>query len=73
MINRKVAELAGSKRLNRRLYRLLQPSTRVLLNGNGAVVGRFNLYNVEDGTAEVGYRVAEQVAGWATSTLRKLC
>jgi [ribosomal protein S5]-alanine N-acetyltransferase len=47
----------------------------VLLDGGGAVVGRFNLYNLEDGTAEVGYRVAEQVAGGgvATSTLRKLC
>ncbi len=47
----------------------------VLVDGEGAVVGRFNLYNLEDGTAEVGYRVAEQVAGRgvATSTLRKLC
>ncbi len=47
----------------------------VLLDGDGAVVGRFNLYNLEDGTAEVGYRVAEHVAGRgvATSTLRKLC
>ena len=44
----------------------------VLLDGDGAVVGRFNLYNLEDGTAEVGYRVAQQVAGRgvATSTLR---
>jgi ribosomal-protein-alanine N-acetyltransferase len=47
----------------------------VLLDGDGAVVGRFNLYNLEDGTAEVGYRVAERVAGRgvATSSLRKLC
>jgi ribosomal-protein-alanine N-acetyltransferase len=47
----------------------------VLLDEDGAVVGRFNLYNIEDGTAEVGYRVAERVAGGgvATSTLRKLC
>ena len=47
----------------------------VLLDRDGAVVGRFNLYNLEDGTADVGYRVAEQVAGGgvATSTLRKLC
>ncbi len=47
----------------------------VLLDGDGAVVGRFNLYNLEDGTAEVGYRVAERVAGRgvATSMLRKLC
>ena len=47
----------------------------VLLDGDGTVVGRFNLYDVADGTAEVGYRVAEQVAGRgvATSTLRTLC
>lgn len=47
----------------------------VLLDGDGTVVGRFNLYDLVDGTAEVGYRVAEQVAGRgvATSTLRKLC
>jgi [ribosomal protein S5]-alanine N-acetyltransferase len=47
----------------------------LLIDGDGAVLGRFNLYNVEDGTAEVGYRVAERVAGGgvATSTLRKLC
>jgi len=38
-------------------------------------VGRFNPYDLKDGTAEVGYRVAEQVAGCgvATSTLRELC
>jgi [ribosomal protein S5]-alanine N-acetyltransferase len=42
---------------------------------DGAVVGRFNLYDVEGGTANVGYRVAEQAAGRgvATSTLRELC
>ncbi len=47
----------------------------VLLDGGGAVVGRFNVYNLEDGTAEVGYRVAENAAGRgvATSTLRELC
>ena len=47
----------------------------VLLDEDGMVVGRFNLYDVEDGTAEVGYRVAENVAGRgvATSTLRELC
>jgi [ribosomal protein S5]-alanine N-acetyltransferase len=47
----------------------------VLLDGDGAVVGRFNLYDLVDGTAEVGFRVAEQVAGRgvATSTLRALC
>lgn len=44
----------------------------VLLDGDGTVMGRFNLYDLVDGTAEVGYRVAEQVVGRgvATSTLR---
>ncbi len=47
----------------------------VLLDKLGTVVGRFNLYDVVDGTANVGYRVAERVAGRgvATSTLRTLC
>ncbi len=47
----------------------------VLVDGDGAVVGRFNLYDLVDGTAVVGYRVAEQVAGRgvATSTVRTLC
>lgn len=41
----------------------------------GAVVGRFNLYHLEDGAADVGYRVAEVVAGRgvATQGLRDLC
>jgi [ribosomal protein S5]-alanine N-acetyltransferase len=39
------------------------------------VLGRFNLVDLEDGTAEVGYRVAQQVAGRgvATATVRELC
>ncbi len=39
------------------------------------VLGRFNLVNIEDGTAEVGYRVAQHVAGHgvATATVRELC
>ncbi len=47
----------------------------VLADGNGAVVGRFNLYDLSDGTARVGYRVAEQVSGHgvATTGLRGLC
>jgi ribosomal-protein-alanine N-acetyltransferase len=47
----------------------------VLVDRDGTVVGRFNLYDVADGTAVVGYRVAERVAGRgvATSTLRQLC
>lgn len=42
---------------------------------DGAVIGRFNLYDLENGTATVGYRVARQVAGHgvATATVRELC
>jgi ribosomal-protein-alanine N-acetyltransferase len=41
----------------------------------GAVVGRFNLYNLEDGAANVGYRVAEEATGRGVATrgLRDLC
>ncbi|WP_151480512.1 GNAT family N-acetyltransferase [Streptomyces albicerus] len=47
----------------------------VLVAEDGSVLGRFNLYDVEDGTARLGYRVAEQVAGRgvATATVRELC
>lgn len=47
----------------------------VLLDENGTVVGRFNLYDLDGGAAEVGYRVAERVAGRgvATSALQELC
>ncbi|MFI0218613.1 GNAT family N-acetyltransferase [Streptomyces lydicus] len=47
----------------------------VLVAEDGSVLGRFNLYDVEDGTARLGYRVAERVAGRgvATATVRKLC
>jgi [ribosomal protein S5]-alanine N-acetyltransferase len=47
----------------------------VLLDDDRKVVGRFNLYDLADGTAEVGYRVAEHVAGRgvATSALQELC
>ncbi|MEU6702710.1 GNAT family N-acetyltransferase [Streptomyces wuyuanensis] len=47
----------------------------VLVAEDGSVLGRFNLYDVEDGTAGLGYRVAEQVAGRgvATATVRELC
>jgi [ribosomal protein S5]-alanine N-acetyltransferase len=47
----------------------------VLVDGDATVVGRFNLYRVADGTAEVGFRVAQQVAGRgvATAALRDLC
>ncbi len=47
----------------------------VLIGEHSAVMGRFNLYDVVDGTAEVGYRVAQQVSGRgvATSGLRSMC
>lgn len=47
----------------------------LLLNDDGRVVGRFNLYDLSDGVATVGYRVAERVSGRgvATSGLRELC
>lgn len=47
----------------------------LLLDDDGSVLGRFNLFGIEDGTAEVGYRVAERVAGRgvATAGVRELC
>ena len=47
----------------------------VLLGEDGAVLGRFNLFDLEDGTAVLGYRVAQQVAGRgvATATVQELC
>ena len=47
----------------------------VLVAEDGSVLGRFNLYDVEDGTAVLGYRVAQHVAGRgvATATVRELC
>lgn len=47
----------------------------VLVADDGSVLGRFNLFFVEDGSAELGYRVAEHVAGRgvATATVQELC
>ncbi|HUY57196.1 MAG TPA: GNAT family N-acetyltransferase [Candidatus Micrarchaeaceae archaeon] len=47
----------------------------VLVDEDQTVVGRFNLYGLVDGTAEVGYRVAQRATGGgvATSGLRDLC
>ena len=47
----------------------------VLVGEDGTVLGRFNLFDLEDGTAVLGYRVAQQVAGRgvATATVRELC
>lgn len=47
----------------------------VLVADDGPVLGRFNLYDLEDGTAHLGYRVAQHVTGRgvATATVRELC
>ena len=47
----------------------------VLVAEDGSLLGRFNLYDLEDGIARLGYRVAERVAGRgvATATVRELC
>jgi ribosomal-protein-alanine N-acetyltransferase len=47
----------------------------VLVGEDGTVLGRFNLFDLEDGTATLGYRVAEHVAGQgvATATVTELC
>ncbi|MDQ2816324.1 MAG: GNAT family N-acetyltransferase [Actinomycetota bacterium] len=47
----------------------------VLVDADGSVLGRFNLYDLKDGTANLGYRVAQRVAGrgMATLSVLKLC
>src|SRR5215467_3550895 len=47
----------------------------VLVEADGSVVGRFNLYDIEDGTAVLGYRVAQHAAGRgvATAAVLELC
>ena len=47
----------------------------VLAGEDGSILGRFNLYEIRDGTAELGYRVAQQAAGRgvATASVRELC
>jgi ribosomal-protein-alanine N-acetyltransferase len=47
----------------------------VLVAGDGSVLGRFNLYDLEDGTAVLGYRVAQHAAGRgvATAAVQELC
>jgi [ribosomal protein S5]-alanine N-acetyltransferase len=49
----------------------------VLVAGDGSVLGRFNLFFVENGTgtANLGYRVAEQAAGRgvATAAVVEMC
>jgi RimJ/RimL family protein N-acetyltransferase len=47
----------------------------LLTDEDGSVVGRFNLYDIAEGSAVLGYRVAERVAGRgvATAAVRELC
>ncbi|MEU0303804.1 GNAT family N-acetyltransferase [Streptomyces sp. NPDC006175] len=47
----------------------------VLLAEDGSVIGRFNLVDIGDHTAELGYRVAQNAAGRgvATATVREVC
>ncbi|MFE4454194.1 GNAT family N-acetyltransferase [Streptomyces sp. NPDC056796] len=47
----------------------------VLADGDGAVLGRVNLVDVDGGSAELGYRIAERAAGrgLATSGVREVC
>jgi [ribosomal protein S5]-alanine N-acetyltransferase len=47
----------------------------VLAAEDGSVLGRFNLYDVKDGTAVLGYRVAQHAAGRgvATAAVQELC
>jgi [ribosomal protein S5]-alanine N-acetyltransferase len=47
----------------------------VLVAEDGSVLGRFNLYRFQHGSAELGYRVAQHVAGRGvtTATVLELC
>ncbi|MEV0525126.1 GNAT family N-acetyltransferase [Streptomyces sp. NPDC050439] len=47
----------------------------VLVDGEGAVLGRVNLVDVADGEAKLGYRVAESAVGrgLATEAVREVC
>ena len=49
-------------------------AAHVLVGEDGSILGTFNLRDIEDGTAELGYRVAQRVAGRgvATETVREL-
>jgi ribosomal-protein-alanine N-acetyltransferase len=46
-----------------------------LVDDDGSILGRFNLYGIDDGSAEVGYRMAERAAGrgLATTGVQQLC
>lgn len=40
----------------------------VLVDRDGSILGRFNLVEIDNGTAELGYRVAQRVAGRGEAT-----
>lgn len=46
----------------------------VLVEPDGSIVGRINLFEVADGSAELGYRIAEHATGrgLATSAVRRM-
>jgi ribosomal-protein-alanine N-acetyltransferase len=47
----------------------------VVVGGGGEVLGRVNLFDVADGSAELGFRVAAKAAGrgLATAAVRQVC
>ena len=47
----------------------------VLVEPDGSIVGRVNLVDVADASAELGYRIAERAAGrgLATATVNQVC
>jgi [ribosomal protein S5]-alanine N-acetyltransferase len=47
----------------------------VLVDEDGAVLGRFNLFDLAEGSADLGYRVAQRAAGRgvATAAVLELC
>ncbi|MFC0844474.1 GNAT family N-acetyltransferase [Streptomyces noboritoensis] len=47
----------------------------VVVDGGGEVLGRVNLVDVADGSADLGYRIAESAAGrgLATASVREVC
>jgi ribosomal-protein-alanine N-acetyltransferase len=47
----------------------------VLVGENGSILGRFDLYDVKDEIAELGYRMAKRFAGHglATAAVQELC
>ncbi|WP_329222506.1 GNAT family N-acetyltransferase [Streptomyces sp. NBC_01485] len=47
----------------------------VVVSEEGELLGRVNLVDVEDGSAELGYRIAERAAGRgvATGAVREIC